>query len=112
MAFVERVMRWGDHTQDTSPPAFEPDGRELSVHDVYAASLEMARGAITVAQFKAAISSTVADNVDIDALIAAVPGTDAARAIYIHRIHAVFILAEERFGGYSTPALVRTKLGI
>ena len=112
MAFVERVMHWGDDQQDTSPPAFEPTIRRLAVHDVYAASMEMAVGRLTVAQFKAAINSTPEDNVDIDALVASIPSVAATRAIRIHEIHAIFILAERRFQSYNTPALIRTKLGI
>jgi hypothetical protein len=112
MAFVERVMHWGSQAQDTEPPTFEPDTRELAVHAVYAASIEMALGRITVAQFKTAISATAADNVDIDALVAAIPAAAAARAVYVHGIHSILILAEGRWPGYNTPAQVRTKLGI
>lgn len=112
MAFVERVMHWGIADQDSEPPAFEPEGRILAVHSVYAASILIALGHFTVAQYKAAIASTPSDDVDIDALIASVPSAGAARAVRIHEIHAVFILAEDRAAGYSTPALVRTKLGI
>jgi hypothetical protein len=112
MAFVERVMHWGAWDTDAAPPALEPDARFLSAHGVYAAAILIAVGQFTAAQFKAAIGATPADATDIDALIATVPAAAAARAIRIHEIHAVFILAEDRATGYNTPALVRTKLGI
>jgi hypothetical protein len=32
--------------------------------------------------------------------------------MFIEKIHAVFILAEEAFTGYDTPTAVRSKLGL
>lgn len=112
MALIERLMHWGANLSDTAPPAFEPEERRLSVHAFYAASIEMALGEMTVASFKTAINTTAADNADLDALIALVPGSQAGKAQFVHEIHAVLLLAEGRFTGYTTPALVRTRLGI
>jgi len=112
MAFVERVMQWGDDESDTEPPGFEPQSRHLAVHSVWAGFQEIIDGRITVAQFKSAINSTIAGNVDIDAIVAGAPGGAGARALYNASIHSVFILAEDRSNQYATPADVRSKLGI
>ena len=112
MAFVERVMQWGSELGDTEPPDFEPNSRWISIHLTYAAIVEIIEGHITVAQFKAAISSTPADDVDIDAIVANAPSQPAQRSIYAQRIHSVFLMANARFAPYDTPAEVRTMLGI
>jgi len=101
MALVERLM----HT--------DPDvTRFIPVHTFFAAMSELSVGNITVAQVKTFWNTTAADDVDLDALIAAAPAGDAAKALYIQKLHAVFILAESTVPGYDTPAGVRTKLGI
>ncbi len=101
MALVERLM----HT-DPDPARFIP------VHAFFAALTEVASGNATVTQIKNYWNMTSADNVDMDAIVAAAPAGDAARALYLIRLHAVFILAEDTVPGYDTPAGVRTKLGI
>jgi hypothetical protein len=112
MAFIERVMHWGQDEQDTEPPAFEPPDRWLASHDVYSGMVEVIEGEITVAAYKSQINATAEDEVDIDAIVANAPGPEAARAIYVQRIHAVFMLTENRWPTYNTPSGVRTRLGI
>ena len=102
MALIERLMH------DTS----EPTTRWLSVHAFFAAASEIERGALTSAQVKTAMAMTAPDNVDFDALVALVTGAAATRLAVIQRMHAVFILAEDRYAGYNTAAAVRSKLGI
>lgn len=103
MALIERLMH------DSS----EPESRWLGVHRFFALASEVERGAITTAAVKTThLNMTAADIVDWDALVALVTGAAAARLSVIQRIHAVFILAEDREIGYDTPAGVRTKLGI
>jgi hypothetical protein len=111
MALIERLMRWGKFPGETT--GAEPESRWLQVHDFYAASMEMAAGRLTVQQFKNAIESTPEDDADIDSLVASIPSLAGTRAIRIHEMHAIFLLAEERYGGgYDTPSDVRTKLGL
>ena len=101
MALVERLMR-------TDPDT----GRHIAVHTFFAAMVELAEGEITVAQVKGFLNTTSEDDVDLDALVALAPAGDAARSIYVNRVHSVFILAEGEITGYNTPAAVRSKLGI
>lgn len=112
MAFIERAMHWGSREPDTDPPAFEPEGRYLPVHDIFAGMMEIVYGRITAAQFKLAVAATLADTIDLDALAALAPAADAGRARFVNSIHSVLILAEGRWPGYDTPAAVRLKLGI
>lgn len=104
MALIERLMH----------EASEPEGRWISVHQFFAANSEVDWGALTIAQVKAFYAMTAADIVDYDALINQLPPANQTgnRARFINRIHAVFILAEQRVPNYSTPAEVRAKLGI
>lgn len=99
---IERLMRHESETTD----------RFIPVHQFFAAASEVERGALTSAQVQGFYSMTAADIVDWDALVALVAGPAAARLAMIQRIHAVFLLAEDRLPGYDTPAAVRTKLGI
>lgn len=104
MALVERLMH------ETS----EPTDRWISVHQFFAANSEVDWGALTTAQVKTHYAMTAADILDYDALITQLPPANQTgnRARFINRIHAVFILAEQRVPNYSTPAEVRTKLGL
>src|SRR3990167_4664058 len=103
MALVERLMHWST----------EPENRYIPVHTFFPAVGEIIAGALTVAQVKTFLAMTAADEVDFDALIALAPGTAAGRALYLERVHGVFILAyPPTVPGYSTPTEVRIKLGI
>lgn len=107
MALIERLM----HHES------EPRERYIPVHAFFAACTEVIYGALTPAQVQAALSMTTADLVDWNALAALFPTGTAAlsvaqKALYLNRLHGVFILAEKRYAGYSTPAEVRAKLGI
>jgi hypothetical protein len=112
MALVERLMHWGNQSGDSEPPDFEPIGRFMPVHQFFAAVFEVAEGPRTAAQIKTFYEMTPADETDFDALIALSPAGDAARALYVESIHAVFLLAGQRVPNYSTPAELRARLGI
>ncbi len=103
MALVERLMRLE-----------EP---RIPVHHFFAAQQEIISGRLTVAQVKSFLQMDAAAQAEYDALIALAPsGTSATalanKALYISGIHAIFLLAEFGYPGYSTPAEVRAKLGI
>lgn len=102
MALIERLMH------DSS----EPEADWIPVHDFFAAASEVERGALTSAQVQTALNMDAGDIADWNALVALVTGAATARLAVIQRMHAVFILAEGRYTGYSTPAAVRSKLGI
>lgn len=103
MALVERLMGLE-----------EP---KIPVHDFFAAQQQVTKGNITVANVKSFLNMDAAAAAEYDALVALYPtGTSAAayfnKTQYIQDCHSVFILAEERYPGYDTPANVRAKLGI
>ena len=105
MGLVERLMH------------IDPDeDRSLAVHSFFAAAVEISTGNMTVAQLKSGLNTTPEDDVDLDAMIATVTGSQANRLMQLERIHAVFILAEDSTSapipGYDTPSNVRSKLGI
>lgn len=103
MALVERLM------------ALETP--RIHVHTFFAAIHERVGGALTRQQVLDMFALDAAAIVDYDALAALAPSggsalAEAQRAHYINRVHAVFILAESRMPGYTTPAEVRAKFGI
>lgn len=103
MALIERLMG-----------VEEP---KIPVHDFFAAQSEVIAGRLTLAQIKNYLNLDAAAQAEYDALAATAPTGSTAtatanKAIFIEKIHAVFILAEQGYPGYSTPAEVRTKLGI
>lgn len=103
MALVERLMGLE-----------EP---KIPVHDFFAAAQEIIAGRLTVAQVKTALALDTAGESEFDAIAATAPtGSTAAalanKALWVHSMHAVFILAEGGYAGYDTPAGVRNKLGI
>lgn len=90
---------------------------KIPVHDFFAAAMEIIAGRLTVAQVKTALALDAAAQTEFDALAATAPTGSAAlavanKALWVHSMHAVFILAEGGYAGYNTPAAVRTKLGI
>lgn len=102
MALIERLMK---HPS-------EPEERWIAVHPFFAAAEEIDFGKITQATVKTAFNMTAEDIVDFDALVALVTGAATSRSAMLQHIHCTFILAQTGFIGYTTPALVRTKLGI
>lgn len=122
MALIERLMGLNDdgtEPEDGGAPGLKGD--KIPVHDFFAAANEIVAGALTAAQVKGAIgaragvdASGTSDVADFDTLAALMPGAGdpAGRALYVERVHGVFILAEGRYAGYATPAQVRGKLGI
>lgn len=114
MALVERLMHWGGRLGDTEPPAFEPRARHIAVHSFLAVNIEVLLDNRTVTQVKGFLDMTPEDEVDYDALIALVNAEQKADAKHrlMHHFDSVLVLAEKRNPGYSTPADVRSELGI
>jgi hypothetical protein len=110
MALVERLMGL------ESPP--------IAAHAFFAACNELMAGRITATGIKNYLGMNAAASAEFDTLIANAPSTSNAtnianRALYIERVHSVIILANHQEGnppvpvpGYSTPAEIRTKLGL
>lgn len=103
MALIERLMGLE-----------EP---KIRVHPFYAANHEVIEGHLSTAQVKSNLQMDAAAAAEYDALAALAPtGTNATalalKSLYVSRLHAVFVLAEEGVPGYDTPQAVRTKLGI
>lgn len=111
MALVERLMGLSaDGTQ-------EDPNNKIPVHAFFAAQSEVIRGGLTIAQVKSFLNMDAATQAEYDTLAATAPTGSTAtatanKAIFIEKIHAIFILAEKRYPQYSTPAEVRAKLGI
>jgi len=99
MPLVERLM--GDLGEPKIP-----------VHDFFAANAQRIAAQLTRQQVIDMFSMTAADIVEYDLLAALAPGAQVGQALFIEKIHAIFILAEGRYPGYDTPAQVRLKLGI
>jgi hypothetical protein len=103
MALVERLMGL--------------ESPKIPVHDFMAAAQEIVAGRLTIAQVKTALNLDAAAQAEFDTLAATAPtGTTATalanKALWVHSMHAVFVLAEGGYTGYNTAAAVRTKLGI
>lgn len=101
MALVERLMH------------LDPDiTRHIMVHQFFAAITEQLYGNLTAAQIQTYYAMTAEDLVDWDAIAAQFPTLIANKALYAEHLHSAFLLAETRVPTYSTPAEVRTRLGI
>ncbi len=90
---------------------------KIPVHAFFAAQSEVIRGALTVAQVKTFLNMDAATQAEYDTLVATAPTGNTAtalanKALFIEKIHSIFILAEKRYPQYSTPDEVRAKLGI
>lgn len=120
---VERLMGLND---DGSTPS-NGYNLKIPVHAFFAACGEIISQTgggtgLTVAQVKAlvwqsggsAMRTSPNDQAEFDAMISLAPivANLAGRALYLDRIHGIFMLAEARISGYDTPAAVRTKIGI
>lgn len=103
MALVERLMGL--------------EAPKIPVHTFFAAQGEVIAGRLTLAQVKTFLEMDAAAQTEYDALAATAPtgSTSTAlanKALFVEKLHGIFILAEDRIPGYSTPAEVRAKLGI
>lgn len=111
MPLIERLMGLADD-------GMTPDGaRKIATHYFFAANHQRIDGAMTRQQVIDAFAMFAADITEYDLLAALAPtGTTALataqKAMFLEKIHSVFMLAEGRFAGYDTPALVRSKLGL
>jgi len=103
MALVERLMNL--------------ETPRIPIHDFFAMQSEIIRGPLTVAVVKSMLNMDTAAQVEYDLLVATAPtgisATELAnKALFLHSQHSIFILAEGRYPGYSTPTEVRLQLGI
>jgi hypothetical protein len=118
MALVERLMGLAADGVSPSPDcATNSSACKIPVHAFFSAQAEVIRGGLTVAQVKSFLNMDVATATEYDTLVATAPTGNTAtalanKALFVEKIHAIFILAEGRYPQYSTPAEVRTKLGI
>ena len=89
----------------------------IPAHAFFAANHERIEGRLTRQEVIDLFAMDAATIVEYDVLAATAPtGTNALqtalKALFIEKVHAIFILANGRYAGYDTPAAVRTKLGI
>jgi hypothetical protein len=89
----------------------------IHVHAFFAANHQRIEGQLTRQQVIDMFVLDADEITEYDTLAALAPNGSSAlataqKAMFIESIHAVFLLAEERMTGYTTPALVRAKLGI
>lgn len=90
---------------------------KIPVHDFFAAAMEIIAGRLTAIQVKTALGLDASAQTEFDTLAATAPSGNTAtalanKALWVHSMHSVFILAEGGYAGYNTPASVRSKLGI
>jgi hypothetical protein len=109
---VERLM--GLNADGTPMETAEQLAKKIGAHYFFAAVGEVVHGRLTAASVKSLFDMSSAEQSELNALAALMPaaGNQVGRALFIESIHGVFMLAEGRFPGYSTPAEVRAKLGI
>lgn len=109
---VERLM--GLNADGT--PMDTPDqlAKKIGTHYFFAAIGEVVHGRLTAANVKTMFNMNANEQTELNALAALMPAASnqVGRALFIESIHGLFMLAEGRFPGYSTPAEVRAKLGI
>lgn len=91
--------------------------QKISVHMFFALNNERINGRQTRQNVIDALGLTGDDITEYDALAALAPSgatalAEAQKTLFLESIHSIFILAEERVTGYSTPAEVRAKLGL
>jgi len=90
---------------------------KITVHTFFALNNERIQGRQTRQNVIDALGLTGADITEYDALAALAPSgstalAEAQKSLFLGSVHSVFLLAEERVAGYSTPAEVRAKLGL
>lgn len=110
MALIERLMGLGGE---------DPTQAKLPVHQFIAVMNEFARGVITGAEAQAAVDALsgapldAAGVAEAQALVATITGSATAKLARVVLINDVLLLAEDgRVDLYTTPARVRTRLGL
>lgn len=103
MALVERLMGL--------------ESPKIPVHAFFAAAQEIIAGRLTTTQVKNFLNMDASAQTEFDAIAATAPTGSTAtalanKALWVHGIHSIFVLAEDRIPGYDTAANVRSKLGI
>ena len=115
-AYVERLMMWGKDPGDVG--ATTAKERYIGAHSMWMAHLLMwygdGEGGITVANWKTHISSTAADDAEMDQMVTLVTGAGPQLAQFreVLRQSAIIMAAEERRPGYTTPSEVRDAIGV
>jgi hypothetical protein len=122
MALIERIM--GIHDDGNYDPLNRGD-EKIPVHSFYSSMQEVSAGRLPPAVFKSYFNirtsvdaSGKSDQEDLTNIVNTLPLPNTLqRAVYLNAIHSIFILSEGfhngvRMPGYTTPALVRSKLGI
>lgn len=107
MALVERLM----HIDPTT------NGPMMSVHLFFACGFLRVDGLMVKQDVVDLFGFSAADIAEYDLLAGLAPGgttalATAQKAMYVERVHAIFIAAEHRVPGFATPAEVRAKLGL
>lgn len=90
---------------------------KITVHTFFALNNERIRGQVTRQDVIDALGLTGDDITEYDALAALAPSgstalAEAQKSLFLGSVHSVFLLAEERVAGYSTPTEVRARLGL
>ena len=90
---------------------------KIRVHTFFAANHQRIDSALTRQDVIDMFVMQADDITEYDLLATLAPtGTTALavaqKAMFIEKVHSIFILAESRMTGYGTPTLVRTKLGL
>ena len=113
MSLIERLMGLADDGISPAPDEnVDPTKSKIAVHTFAAACFEIALGPRTVAQIKSYWQMDTACAAEFDLMAAQVIGTQAAKLQIIFQFEQVMILSEVRAPFYSTPALVRVRLGL
>jgi hypothetical protein len=117
MSLVERLMHWGSYESDPEPPDHESRDRWISTHSWFAANHELLQGNLTIVQIKSYLDMTSEEEAEYDLMITEVQNVTQANQRdatlrKVEQYHSIFLLALDRMPGYSTPALVRAKMGI
>lgn len=116
---IERLM--GLNANGTVPTSGNPDRPRIPVNIFFAAANELDQGGMTVQNVKDAFGMNAAEQTEFDAYAALRPtGTTATalanRARWISRQHSILLLADSRnrysVSGYTTPAEIRSKIGL
>lgn len=116
MPLIERILNVADDGVG-HPPEYPAPGYRINSNAMYCMTVELMDGRVTPIQVKNHFSMDTACRSELDALIALAPtGTTTAARLakleFVNKIHAVCKLAEFGTPGYSTPAELRSKLGL
>ena len=116
MPLVERILNVADDGV-SAPPSYPHPGYRINSNMIYTIIVELMDGRRTVQQIKDFFLMDTACAAEFDTLVATAPtGTTTAARLakleFINKVHSITMIAERRAPTYSTPAEVRTKLGI